>query len=119
MMFSTACGSDSITPVLSKWWPFSFIFSRGNRKVGWVGDDSHIIFGQRIPGEKRIVRWCVVLHQPVLLLSKVWDAVTVVFRIDCLVCQDEFFVNNPIDVKENDEHALHFALHPSCLFRPW
>jgi hypothetical protein len=27
-----------------------------------------------------------------------------------LVCQDEFFVNNPLDVKENDEHALDFAL---------
>jgi hypothetical protein len=25
--------------------------------------------------------------------------------------QDEFFVINPFDVKENDEHALDFALH--------
>jgi hypothetical protein len=25
-------------------------------------------------------------------------------------CQDEFFVNNPIDVKDNYEHALDFAL---------
>jgi hypothetical protein len=30
-----------------------------------------------------------------------------------LACQDEFFVNNPLDVKENDEHALDFALHLS------
>jgi hypothetical protein len=29
-----------------------------------------------------------------------------VCRIDCLACQDEFFVNNFLDVKENDEHAL-------------
>jgi hypothetical protein len=28
-----------------------------------------------------------------------------------LACQDEFFVNNPLDVKENYKHALDFALH--------
>jgi hypothetical protein len=38
--------------------------------------------------------------------------VTVVCRIDCLACQDEFFVNNPLDVKENVEHALDFDLQP-------
>jgi hypothetical protein len=27
-------------------------------------------------------------------------------------------VNNPLDVKENDEHAADFALHLSRLFRP-
>jgi hypothetical protein len=26
-------------------------------------------------------------------------------------------VNNPLDVKENDKHALGFSLHLSCLFR--
>jgi hypothetical protein len=26
-------------------------------------------------------------------------------------------VNNPLDVKENDEHALNFAFHLSRLFR--
>jgi hypothetical protein len=31
--------------------------------------------------------------------------------------QDEFFVNNPLDVKENDEHALDFVLHLSHRFR--
>jgi hypothetical protein len=25
-------------------------------------------------------------------------------------------VNNPLDVKQNNEHALDFALHLSCLF---
>jgi hypothetical protein len=30
--------------------------------------------------------------------------------INRLVCQDEFFVNNPLDMKENDEHAHEFAL---------
>jgi hypothetical protein len=27
-----------------------------------------------------------------------------------LDCQEEFFVNNPFDVKENDEYAAGFAL---------
>jgi hypothetical protein len=29
-----------------------------------------------------------------------------------------FFVNNPLDVKENDEHALDFALHLSRPLQP-
>jgi hypothetical protein len=33
-----------------------------------------------------------------------------------LACQNEFFVNNPLDVKENDEHAFDFALHLSRRF---
>jgi hypothetical protein len=33
-----------------------------------------------------------------------------------VACQDEFFVNNTSDVKENDEHTLDFALHLSPLF---
>jgi hypothetical protein len=39
--------------------------------------------------------------------------------IDCLVCQDEFFLNKTLDVKENEEHALDFALHLSRLFQSW
>jgi hypothetical protein len=31
-MFSTACGSASITSNVSQWWPFSFIFKWGNRE---------------------------------------------------------------------------------------
>jgi hypothetical protein len=41
--------------------------------------------------------------------------VTVVCGINCLICQGEFFVNNPIDIKENDDHAIDFTLH---LFSP-
>jgi hypothetical protein len=37
--------------------------------------------------------------------------------IDCMACQGELFENNPLDVKENHEHALDFALHRSHLFR--
>jgi hypothetical protein len=33
-----------------------------------------------------------------------------------LAYQDKFFVNNPLDVKENDEHALEFVLHLSRFF---
>jgi hypothetical protein len=34
-----------------------------------------------------------------------------------LACQDEFFMKSPLDVKENDEHALNFVLHLSRTFR--
>jgi hypothetical protein len=47
---------------------------------------------------------------------KVAMKVTVEFGMGHLTCQDEFFVNNPLDVKENDKHDLDFALHLSCLF---
>jgi hypothetical protein len=43
--------------------------------------------------------------------------VTIVCRNDCLACQDEFFVNSPLDIKENYEHALDFAHHLSHLSR--
>jgi hypothetical protein len=42
--------------------------------------------------------------------------VTVVCGIDCLACQDEFFVNNPFEVKENNEHSLDFVFHLYRLF---
>jgi hypothetical protein len=61
------------------------------------------------------------MQQPVLFSPKFWiksyfHAGTVVCRIDCLACQDELFVASPLDVKENDERTLDFALHISCLF---
>jgi hypothetical protein len=67
------------------------------------------------------------MQQPVILLSKFGAKsshifkqsplnVTVVCGIDCLVFQYEFFVNNPLDGKEYDEHALNFALRLSQLF---
>jgi hypothetical protein len=34
-----------------------------------------------------------------------------------LACQDQFLANNPLDVKEGDEHALDFALRLSHFFR--
>jgi hypothetical protein len=47
--------------------------------------------------------WNGVLMQQPILLSPMC-------RIYCLACQDEFFVNNPLDVKVYDD----FALHLSC-----
>jgi hypothetical protein len=47
------------------------IWSEINRKVGWVGYDSHFVLGDKFPGEKGTVRWCIVMMQkPVLLLPK-------------------------------------------------
>jgi hypothetical protein len=37
--------------------------------------------------------------------------------IETLVCHDEGFVNNPLDIEESDEHALDFALYLSRLFQ--
>jgi hypothetical protein len=81
------------------------------RGVGWVGDNSHVVFGKKkFPGEKVSARLCVVMmQQPVLLLPKFGVKsthfqspynITVVCGIDCLACQEEFFVNNHTDVKK-------------------
>jgi hypothetical protein len=51
-VFSIACDSASITSAVSQWRPSSFIFNLRNRKVGCVGDDSHVVF-EKFPGEKR------------------------------------------------------------------
>jgi hypothetical protein len=96
-------------------------------KVCWVRDDSHVIFCQKIPAEKGGVRRFAVLMQQPYLLSAKFGAksshiftqspynVIVVCGIDCLACQDEFFVNNFLDVKENYEHALHLSRLFFCL----
>jgi hypothetical protein len=40
-------------------------------KVGWVGDDSHVVCRKKFPGEKGSVRWCfIMVQQPVLLSPK-------------------------------------------------
>jgi hypothetical protein len=85
---------------------------------GWVGDDSHVVSGEKFPGERGSVRWRDVMEQPVLLSPKFRVKsshistqsprnVTAVCGIDCSAYQDDFLVNNhPLDVKENDEFAL-------------
>jgi hypothetical protein len=43
---------------------FQFYVQSGKqRKVEWVGDDSHVAFGKRFPDEKGSVMWCVVMMQ--------------------------------------------------------
>jgi hypothetical protein len=99
----------------------SLIGETEKSKVG--GDDSHIVFGQKLKCE--MVRCCDAttstfaakvrrevfahfMHSPYNVI--------VVGGIDCLAFQEEFFVNNLIDVKENDEHSLAFVLHLPRLF---
>jgi hypothetical protein len=38
------------------------------RKVEWVGNKSHVVFGEKFPGEKGGVRWCVIVMQQAVLL---------------------------------------------------
>jgi hypothetical protein len=81
-----------------------------------------MFFGQKFSGEKGITRWCNIIMNSqffcrqssgqILAYFHAFDLkVTVVCGIDSLASQDEFFVNNPLNVKENDEHSLDFALH--------
>jgi hypothetical protein len=98
------------------------------RNVGWVLDDSHVVFGQKFRVEKGSMRWCVVVIKQKVLLSPKFTAmsshifmqsplnVTAVCGVDCLACQDKFFVNITLDIKENYEHALDLALYLSCHF---
>jgi hypothetical protein len=73
------------------------------------------------------VRRCVVMMEQPVLLSPSGQSLctfsrtcrktsTVVCGIDRLACE-EFFVNSPLDVDENDEHALDFVFHLSHLSR--
>jgi hypothetical protein len=51
---------------------FQFYLQLGKqRKEGWVGDDSHIDSGQKVPSENGSWRQCtVIMQQPVPLSSK-------------------------------------------------
>jgi hypothetical protein len=82
--------------------------------------NSHVVIGKQFHGEK----WHVVMMQQRAIFSKVQGKiiahfhvvateVTLVFIIDCLDYQDEIFMNIPLDVKANDEHALDSAFHLS------
>jgi hypothetical protein len=67
------------------------------------GDDSHVVFGQKFPGEKGSVRLhcrdatassfvAKVLGKILAHFHAVTMNITAVCGIDCLTCQDEFFV---------------------------
>jgi hypothetical protein len=51
-IFSTDCNSASITSILLNGGLQFYLQSGKERKVGWVGDDSHLVFSQKFPGEK-------------------------------------------------------------------
>jgi len=44
---------------------------------------------------------------------------TVEAGIHILAWWDNFFVHNPLDIKESDDHAYDIAFHLSGLFCPW
>jgi hypothetical protein len=110
---------------------FQFYLRSGKqRKVRWVGDDSHVIFGKKNSLVKKTkcetVRCCdstascfvvkvrgeVFSHfHPVAVTSRSS------MRNWMFGLPDEFFVNNSFYVKEIYEHALNFAPHLSRLSR--
>jgi len=95
------------------------------------GDDSHFVFCQKLVGEDGIVRRGIVMvKQPGLFSSKFRVMSSHVFTkslqnlavepgIHSLACWNKFFVHNPLDIKESDDHALKIAFHLSGLFWPW
>jgi len=93
-----------------------------------VGDDSNVVFRQKLLGEDGSVRRGVVMvKQPGLFSPKYGATSSHVFMqspqnfavelgIHSLACSDKFFVKNPLYVKERDYHALYFAFHLSGIF---
>jgi len=93
-----------------------------------VGDDSHFVFCQKLLGEDRSVRWGVVMVKQLGLFSPKFGETSLHFfthspqniavepGIHNLACWDKFFVHNPLDIKESDNHALNIAFHLSGFF---
>ena len=93
-----------------------------------MGDDSDFVFRQKLLGEDGSVRRGVVMVKQPGLFSPKFGAmsshvltqspqnVEVEPGIYSLACWDKFFVHNPLDVKERDDHALDIAFHLSAFF---
>jgi hypothetical protein len=128
-VFSTACDLHP-SPQLCQNGGLLVLPAIGEQEKSRVGGGwQSYCFWSKIPSERGSVReYVVVMQQPVLLSPKfgtkslhiftrlTWN-VRVVCGIDCLAYQHEFFVNNPLDDKENDEHAPNFSLHLSHFSR--
>ena len=96
-----------------------------------MGDNSNFVFRQKLVGEDGSVRRGVVMvKQPGLFSPKLGAMSSYFFMqplqnfavepgIHSLACWNKFFVHNPRDVKESDDHALVIAFHLSGLFWPW
>jgi hypothetical protein len=52
VVFITACDSVSITSVASIWQETKKLQGAKSGEFGWVRGDSHVDFGQKLPGEK-------------------------------------------------------------------
>ena len=95
-----------------------------------MGDNSNFVFRQKLVGEYGSVSWCVVMvKQPGLFSPKLGTMSSHIFThspqnlavepgIHSLACWDKFFMHNPLDVKESDDHALEIAFHLSGHFWP-
>ena len=95
------------------------------------GDNSNFVLRQILLGEDGSVRRGVVMVKQPGLFSPKFGAtsshvftqspqnVAVELGIHSLASWDKFFVHNPLDVKESDDHALDIAFHMSGLFWPW
>jgi hypothetical protein len=127
---SVLSGCSAPPPILS--WPpqlcqnggFSVLPSIGEtwkNKVGW--DDSHVVFS----GEWSVRLRVVVMQnqffhcQSSVRSLRIFNAVAVIrhsfMRNWSVGLPGRTVFNDPLDVKEDDEHALYFALHLSLLFR--
>ena len=115
--------------------PFSFSFIFGNRKKS-QGAKLRDCGGWGVVTILFSARNCCVrtevfmVKQPGLFLPKFGATSSHVFtqslqnvsvepEIHILACWDKFFVHNPLDVKESDDHAVEIAFHLSGLFWPW
>jgi hypothetical protein len=111
---------------------FQFYLQLGEqRRVGREGNESNFLSGQEFPGGNGSARRCVVvMKQPVFLSPKFATKssyiftqsplnVTVVCGIDCLVFQNEFFVNNPLDEKKMMSMPLTLLFTRLDLFALW
>jgi hypothetical protein len=94
---------------------FQIYLQSGNqRNVGCVGDVSYVVFGQKFPGGKKegSIRREVCAHLHAVIVkgqSSMWNWL---FGLPERVLREQ-----SLDIKENEEHALDFALQLSRLFR--
>jgi len=96
-----------------------------------VGDNSNFVFRQKLVGEYGSVRRCfVMVKQPGLFSPKLGTMSSHFFtqsrqnfavkpRIHSLACWENFFIHNPYDVKESDDHSLEIVFDLSRIFWPW
>jgi hypothetical protein len=109
---------------------FQFYLQFGKqRKVGWVGNNSHAVFGQNSLIKKEL--WDGTLsscnseffyrqssRRSLRIFSRSGRKVSQNYvELILWATRTNSFVNNPFDVKENYEHALDFAFHLFRLFR--